>query len=186
MKSELRARLLAARRAVPAEVRAAEADALTAALTDFLRGRQTVCAYVPVASEPGSPALLDALRDAGLRVLLPVTLADQPLQWAEYTPGGLVKAGFGLLEPEGPRLAPKVIGQADAFIVPALAVDRHGVRLGRGAGFYDRSLSLRSPNAELIAVVRDEEFVDALPAEPHDVPMTHVATPGGGVRALGP
>jgi len=69
-------------------------------------------------------------------------------------------------------------------LVPALAVDRRGVRLGRGGGFYDRSLPLCAPGARLVAVVRDEEVVDELPAEPHDVPMTHALTPGAGLIAL--
>ena len=72
------------------------------------------------------------------------------------------------------------------MIVPALAVDRRGVRLGRGRGFYDRSLDGRDPQALLVAMVRDVEFVDELPAEPHDVPMTHVITPRRGVTALVP
>ena len=71
-------------------------------------------------------------------------------------------------------------------LVPALAVDRNGVRLGRGRGFYDRSLPNRDRRARLIAVVRDEELVDELPAEPHDVPMTHALTPRRGVIALLP
>ena len=69
--------------------------------------------------------------------------------------------------------------------MPALAVDRAGVRLGRGAGFYDRSLPLADPAARLVAVVRDDELVDRLPAEPHDVRMTHALTPGRGFVALG-
>ena len=67
---------------------------------------------------------------------------------------------------------------------PALAVDRTGVRLGRGRGFYDRSLPDRDPRSWLIAMVRDEELVDELPADPHDVPMTHALTPRQGVIAL--
>ncbi|WP_307846232.1 5-formyltetrahydrofolate cyclo-ligase, partial [Rhodococcus sp. CX] len=67
---------------------------------------------------------------------------------------------------------------------PALAVDRRGVRLGRGAGFYDRTLHLADPSARLIAVVRDEELVDELPEDPHDIRMTHALTPSGGLTAL--
>jgi 5-formyltetrahydrofolate cyclo-ligase len=58
------------------------------------------------------------------------------------------------------------------------------VRLGRGAGFYDRSLPGRDPRARLIAVVRDVELVDELPAEPHDVAMTDALTPQRGVIGL--
>lgn len=71
------------------------------------------------------------------------------------------------------------------MLVPALAVDRSGVRLGRGGGFYDRSLPLCTPRARLVAVVRDDEVLDALPAEPHDVRMTHALTPVGGLITLG-
>ncbi len=69
--------------------------------------------------------------------------------------------------------------------VPALAVDRAGVRLGRGAGFYDRSLPLADPAARLVAVVRDDELVDEIPAEPHDVRMTHALTPRQGLVDAG-
>jgi 5-formyltetrahydrofolate cyclo-ligase len=107
-----------------------------------------------------------------------------PLQWAEYRPGSLVKAHFGLVEPSGPWLPPSALASVRTVFVPALAVDRHGVRLGRGAGFYDRSLSLCDPLTRLVAVVRDEELVDQLPAEPHDVSMTHAVTPGLGFITL--
>ncbi|WP_019731575.1 5-formyltetrahydrofolate cyclo-ligase, partial [Mycobacterium avium] len=70
-------------------------------------------------------------------------------------------------------------------LVPALAVDRRGVRLGRGRGFYDRSLGDRDPRARLVALVRDAELLDELPAEPHDVPMTHALTPQRGWVTLG-
>ena len=58
------------------------------------------------------------------------------------------------------------------------------MRLGRGRGFYDRSLGDRDPQARLIAVVRDAELVDELPSEPYDVPMTHAVTPRRGLIAL--
>jgi 5-formyltetrahydrofolate cyclo-ligase len=70
-------------------------------------------------------------------------------------------------------------------LVPALAVDHAGVRLGRGAGFYDRTLPLTHPSARLVAVVRDDELVDEIPAEAHDVPMTHALTPRRGLVQLG-
>jgi 5-formyltetrahydrofolate cyclo-ligase len=76
------------------------------------------------------------------------------------------------------------IASASVVLVPALAVDLAGVRLGRGAGFYDRSLSSVDPAALLVAVVRDDELVDLLPGADHDVPMTHALTPGLGLVAL--
>lgn len=183
-KPVLRERILAARRAVPAQVRRAEATALQTHLCAVLRSGDTVCGYVPVGSEPGSLALLDALDAAGVRVLLPVARAGQPMRWGAYSPGRLVAAPFGLRQPAPPWQEPEAIGTASVVLVPALAVDRRGVRLGRGAGFYDRALPLADPAARLIAVVRDDEVLDELPMEPHDVPVTHALTPGQGIVAL--
>lgn len=189
-KTQLRAELLAARRALPAHVHDAEALALCQHVAEFIGSGQTVCAYVPVGSEPGSMELIDSLLRRGARVLLPVTSTEpaglaMPLQWGEYRPDSLVEARFGLLEPGGPALPAEVVATAAVVLVPALAVDRTGVRLGRGAGFYDRSLPLADPAARLVAVVRDDEFVERLPAEPHDVRMTHALTPNRGLVAVG-
>jgi 5-formyltetrahydrofolate cyclo-ligase len=189
-KADLRAAITAARRAVPPQTRRAEAAALAGHLVGLVHAGDTVCAYVPVGSEPGSAAMLDAMRAAGATVLLPVAGSDDagtplPLAWGEYREGELVDARFGLREPPAPWLLPDAIAGAAVVIVPALAVDRTGVRLGRGAGFYDRSLPLASPSARLVAVVRDEELLDRIPGEPHDVPMTHALTPGLGLVEFG-
>ena len=163
---------------------------LAAHVDALVSDADTVCAYVPVGAEPGSAEMLDVLLRQADRVLLPVarSTADDAavaLQWGEYRPGHLVTARFGLLEPAGPWLPPKALAEASTVLVPALAVDRSGVRLGRGGGFYDRTLVLRDPNARLIAVVRDQELFDEVPHEPHDVPMTHALTPGHGLVELG-
>jgi 5-formyltetrahydrofolate cyclo-ligase len=179
-----------ARRTLAPQQHDAEAHALCAHLSALISDGETVCAYVPVGSEPGSAELIDSMHRRGVRVLLPVARHDPaglpvPLQWGEYHPGSLVRARFGLREPAEPWLPIDAIAAATVVLVPALAVDRAGVRLGRGAGFYDRSLPLAAPMARLVAVVRDDELVDRLPAEPHDVRMTHALTPNGGLIALG-
>jgi 5-formyltetrahydrofolate cyclo-ligase len=189
-KTALRERLLAARRSVTEEVRADEARALAEHLDAVVSSGSTVCAYVPVGAEPGSIEMLDVLLRRAGRVLLPVahtTADDSPvaLQWGEYRPGHLVTARFGLLEPTEPWLPATALAEASILLVPALAVDRAGVRLGRGRGFYDRTLVHRDPRARLIAVIRDQELLDELPREPHDVPMTHALTPGCGLIELG-
>jgi 5-formyltetrahydrofolate cyclo-ligase len=189
-KAALRQRLLAARRLVSDDARADEARSLADHVNAVLDSGGTVCAYVPVGAEPGSIEMLDVLLRRANRVLLPVarTTADNSpvaLQWGEYRPGQLVAARFGLLEPAGPWLPATALAEASVVLVPALAVDRTGVRLGRGRGFYDRTLVSRNPHARLVAVIRDEELLDELPHEPHDVPMTHALTPGRGLVELG-
>ncbi|MEO7195523.1 MAG: 5-formyltetrahydrofolate cyclo-ligase [Pseudonocardiaceae bacterium] len=184
----LRRRLVAARRAVPVTVREVEAAALAAAVAEVvLAGApDTVCAYWPVGGEPGSPELLDTLARRGWRVLLPVVGATEaPLDWAEYTGAESLRAGpLGLFEPTGPRLGRAAITIATLVLVPALAVDRRGTRLGRGGGHYDRSLPLARPGTPLIAIVRDDEVLATLPAQPHDVPVTAALTPGRGLLPL--
>ncbi|SOJ56820.1 5-formyltetrahydrofolate cyclo-ligase [Mycobacterium simulans] len=188
-KAALRDQLLAARRRVADDIRAAEARMLCEHLERMVTSGGTVCAYVPVGAEPGSIDMLDVLLRSADRVLLPVarTTADNtplPLRWGEYRAGELTTARWGLLEPQPPWLPETALAEADLVLLPALAVDRRGVRLGRGQGFYDRSLCARNPQTRLVAMVREAEFVDELPAEPHDVPMTHALTPQRGVIAL--
>ncbi|MGM1059789.1 5-formyltetrahydrofolate cyclo-ligase [Saccharothrix sp. Mg75] len=172
-KATLRTRLRSLRRAAVMPSMASEV--LTTVAAFAVRPGQAVCAYAASAREPGSVAMLDALVGAGLRVLLPVVVGDG-LAWARYD-GRLRPGAFGLPEPVG---APVDASGAALVLVPALAVDHAGVRLGKGGGYYDRVLG--SWAAPKVAVVRDEEFVPVLPAEPHDVRVDAVLTPSGLVR----
>ncbi len=189
-KSPLRSELLAGRRAVPAEVRQSESQQIGSHFRRVLDGAEVVCAYVPMGTEPGSLEWLDVLAGLCGTVLLPVARTGPggvhlALQWGRYERGNLTPGPFGTREPAGPWLPPSAVATAQVVLVPALAVDRRGVRLGRGGGFYDRSLALCGPGAHLVAVVRDSEVVDELPGEEHDVPMTHALTPGGLVPLSG-
>src|SRR3546814_11157798 len=106
-----------------------------------------VASHVPFGREPGSGRLLDELLGQGGKVLLTVLLPDDDLDWAAYS-GSLVQASRGLLEPDGARLGPEAIAEADVVLVPGLAVDGHGIRMGRGGGSYDRALA-RVPDGVL-------------------------------------
>ena len=188
-KARLRSELLAARRAVPDGVRRAESGHIRDHLAEVIGDAATVFAYVPMGTEPGGPEFPDALSRLCPTVLLPVAHAGTdgehlPLRWGRYVPGQLTEGRFGAHEPTGPSLPPSAVATAQVVLVPALAVDRSGVRLGRGGGFYDRTLSLCAPGTRLVAVVRDSEVLDQVPGEPHDVRMTHALTPGTGLIAL--
>nr|WP_308363433.1 MULTISPECIES: 5-formyltetrahydrofolate cyclo-ligase [unclassified Streptomyces] len=191
-KAALRRELLAARRGLTPEACEAAARALSrsALALPELSGARTVAAYVSVGTEPGTRELLDGLRAAGKQVLLPVLLPDNDLDWAAYEgPGSLAEAAhpgkMRLLEPAGPRLGPDAVTGADAVLLPGLAVDARGMRLGRGGGSYDRVLArLERAGAHpaLVVLLYDEEVVARVPEEPHDHPVQAVATPSGVVR----
>lgn len=183
-KAELRRRIASTRRALAGECREAEAAALAVAVAALAAAGETVCAYWPVGAEPGSPAMIDGLLARGVRVLLPVVSGgEDPLDWAEHV-GELRPGPFGLLEPAGAALGAAAITEAALVLVPALAVGRDGLRLGRGGGYYDRSLPLARPGVPLVAVVRDEELLETVPAEPHDMRVTAALTPGAGLIPL--
>ncbi|TKA02032.1 5-formyltetrahydrofolate cyclo-ligase [Actinacidiphila oryziradicis] len=184
-KAALRADLLQMRRGFTSDDREAAARRLTENAVGLpeLAAARTVAAYVSVGGEPGTRGLLDALRERGVRVLLPVLLADNDLDWALYCgPGGLRRAARGLHEPVGDRLGADAVLRADAVLLPGLAVDTSGLRLGRGGGSYDRVLArLEAAGARpaLIVLLYAHEVLAAVPAEGHDRAVDVVVTPEG-------
>ena len=183
-KAALREQHRARRSTRPRAEREAASAAVTAALLRGLSRVRTFAAYVPEETEPGHGRIPAAFTQLGARVLLPVVPPEgSELMWAVDS-GRLAPGRFGLLEPVGPRLGPTAIGTADLVVLPALGVDRQGVRLGRGGGYYDRALRHVRPDAVLVALAFDDEFVDELPAEPHDRRVTAVVTPSGGWQEL--
>jgi 5-formyltetrahydrofolate cyclo-ligase len=145
-----------------------------------VRRAATVAAYVSVGSEPGTSWLLDGLQAAGVRVLLPVLLPDDDLDWSPYAGSASLGEGRrGLLEPTGRRLGVDAVAGADAVLVPGLAVSVTGLRLGRGGGSYDRALA-RVPAGTFTCVLLHEGETDRdVPVEPHDRAVTAAATPSG-------
>ncbi|PZF86375.1 5-formyltetrahydrofolate cyclo-ligase [Micromonospora deserti] len=189
-KREARTALLARRRALSAPQRAAAAASVQVELVALVRRLRPrlMTAYVPVGSEPGGPELPQVLHGAlppGGELLLPVLRDDLDLDWAAWAgPDALVAAGRGMREPDGPRRGVAAIARAELVVVPALAVDRRGRRLGRGGGSYDRALARVPATALTVVPLHDGELVDALPAEPHDRPVRAVVTPADGLRTL--
>jgi 5-formyltetrahydrofolate cyclo-ligase len=157
---------------------AAQAIASHLLAAEPVRRAATVAAYVSVGTEPGTGPLLDALVAAGRRVLLPVLLPDDDLDWAVHT-GPLVSARRGLLEPPGPRLGVEAVRGADVVLTPGLAVDPTGARLGRGGGSYDRALARVPAGTFTCTLLYDGEVVDRVPCAPHDQPVTAAVTPTG-------
>jgi 5-formyltetrahydrofolate cyclo-ligase len=191
-KRTLRRKFLAVRNTLPVnDVRETETVLAERAFeVAELASARTVAAYVSVGGEPGTAALLDALRARGTRVLLPVLLPDNDLDWGTYEgASALVRVQhpgkMALLEPGGERLGPDAVTAADVVLLPGLAVDERGMRLGRGGGSYDRVLArLEAAGAHpaLVVLLYDTEVVAHIPQEAHDKAVHAVVTPSGARR----
>jgi 5-formyltetrahydrofolate cyclo-ligase len=183
-KAALRRRLVAAReRLTAAERRAAGhllRDAVLALPQTQMAG--TAAAYYSVGTEPDTRGLVYALWKRGTYVLLPLLLPGGELDWASYEgPDSLVPGARGLLEPAEPPRGAAAVASADLVIVPALAADRRGFRLGRGGGSYDRALARVGGPVPTVALLYDGELLDEVPAGPHDLPVRMIAQPGKGI-----
>jgi 5-formyltetrahydrofolate cyclo-ligase len=140
-------------------------------------------AYVARPTEPATVPLLELLAERGTRILLPVLGTGLQRDWAWFA--GVedlqVRAPGRPPEPSGPTLGAEALADAEAIVVPALAVDTSGVRLGQGGGWYDRVLRHAPATAVVIAMVYPDEVYDArtrpLPHEEHDRGADIVATP---------
>lgn len=186
-KAEFRERMLAARDGLTTEDREAAGRALRDTVLDMpeMGMAGTVAAYYSVGAEPDTRKLLYALWKRGTYVLLPLLLPDGDLDWASYEgPDSLVPGPHRLLEPGEPPRGTDAISRADIVLVPALAVDRAGHRLGRGGGSFDRALARVAATIPVIALLYDDELVAQLPVAPHDRPVTHVARPTQGLTRL--
>ncbi|MCT9869460.1 5-formyltetrahydrofolate cyclo-ligase [Paenarthrobacter aurescens] len=153
----------------------------------------TFAVYVGVAFEPPTMPLIEALHDAGHRVLLPVCEPGRQLSWVYWTPSTIfVRSAYAPIdEPEGERLESRVIAGTAGIFMPATAVDRDGNRIGQGGGYYDRllhGLDAAGQRPPTIAVVYDDDLLPSgsIPAEAFDRPVREVLTPSGVVRLDGP
>jgi 5-formyltetrahydrofolate cyclo-ligase len=145
----------------------------------------TIAAYFSVGTEPGTRSLIFALWKRGSYVVLPLLLGDGDLDWASYEgPDSLAPGPRGLLQPVEPARGVETVARADAVLVPALAVDVRGNRLGRGGGSYDRALARVGAQVPVIALLYDEELLPSVPVMPHDQPVRAVARPGYGITGL--
>lgn len=163
-----------------------EVESDTAKLTQHLVELATrleitsMSAYLSASNEPNTRPFLNWANDRGIRVLFPITRDDGLLDWAVSTDFESETEGlFGLPEPVGEILSPMAINDVDLIVVPAAQIDRSGMRMGWGKGYFDKTLGSMEKCPPVYAVVFDTEFVDSVPTERHDQPVNGVVTPSG-------
>ena len=133
----------------------------------------TLLLYYPLADEVDvRPLILEAF-EAGKRVLLPVVNGED-LELRLYEGEDSLREGaFGIMEPTGSLFAPDCYDEIELALIPGMAFDGAGHRLGRGKGYYDRLLPMLT-QARLTGICFPFQFVDEVPAEPHDIPVEEV------------
>lgn len=182
-KQALRERIAARRSTLDAHDLAVGARALRDALLQLpeVASASRLAAYVAVGDEPGTGPLIEEMSERGVEVLLPVVLPDFDLDWGVYRdPSSLSPAPKGLLEPTGATAGPDAVLDVDVVLVPGMAVDRQGTRLGKGGGCYDRVLARLAGRAPAFVLLHDGEVLDMpIPREPHDIPVDTAVTASG-------
>jgi len=188
-KRALRAELRERRRIMTADARAASEAGITQHLISLASafGPQRLSCYLSSTDEPQTRPFLEWAHNEGIDVLLPVSRDDGLLDWALYAPGtgdeGVDVAGMPV--PPTELLSPLAINDAGLIIVPAAAVDRSGLRMGWGRGYFDKTLGSMDRRPPVFAVIFDDELVDELPREAHDQPVDGIVTPSGITRFRG-
>lgn len=138
-----------------------------------LPGPARVTCYASYGTEPDTSALRSLLAARGFEVLLP-RVDGTDLEWV-LDDGEYAVSSMGIAEPSGPAVS---LLPVRALLIPALAVTRSGARLGKGGGFYDRTLAgLGATRPAVAALVRDEDVLPDVPTDPHDQPVDAIVTP---------
>jgi 5-formyltetrahydrofolate cyclo-ligase len=180
-KRALRAELRERRRARTATQRTRDAQQLTARLEELVAryDARTITAYLSLPDEPNTRDFVHWAHGHGIRVLLPVSREDGLLDWAPYDGEDEVEDAIGMPSPTTELLGPIAINAADLLLVPAASVDRAGMRMGWGRGYFDKTLGSMEGCPPVYAVIFDDELVDSVPQERHDMPVDGVVTPSG-------
>lgn len=179
-KRALRADLRERRQGISAHAREEAEAGITRQLDELVArlGARSISCFLSTPTEPGTHAFVAGAVARGIRVLLPITREDGLLDWTVAEPDAEIAEGlFGLPEPVGEVLGPIAVNDVDLLVIPAAAVDAHGMRLGWGRGYFDKTLGSMEKCPPVYAVIFDSELIDDVPRDVHDQPVTGVVTP---------
>jgi len=182
-KRALRAELRERRRIMSAKERQLSSDKICARLQTLVEELEvsSLSAYLPAGEEPNIRPFLNWAEARGVRVLFPISRDDGLLDWAVGDGQSEHIGLFGMPEPIGEVLGPIAINDVDLIVVPAASVDRTGMRMGWGRGYFDRTLGSMEKCPPVYAVIFDRELVDAVPSEVHDKRVDGAITPSATV-----
>jgi 5,10-methenyltetrahydrofolate synthetase len=188
-----RALLLARRLAVTTNQHRHWNDAIDRLLIEgfpFMR-QLTIGIYWPYKGEYDPRFVMREFRKGGAIAALPIVIQKAaPLQFRKWWPGApVIKGVFGLPNPDGTAVL-----QPDALLIPPIAFDLEGYRLGYGGGYFDRTLAGLTPQPLKIGVAFELSRMESIFPQPHDIPMDFVVTetaihhvsPGGLVKLQDP
>lgn len=180
-KRALRAEIRERRRISTSTERETAAAAITQNLIDLTTdlGSRSIAAYLSTTDEPDTREFLDWACRQDIRVLLPISRTDGLLDWAPYDGKDEQIDAFGMPAPTSEVLGPIAINSVDLILVPAAAVDRSGMRMGWGMGYFDKTLGSMQNCPPVYAVIFDRELVDTVPSERHDQRVDGVVTESG-------
>ena len=193
-KAELRRAVIARRDAIDLDVRAAKSAVVCARLVELMEpsgnaGQRTVAVYAAMGSEVDPTAFAAAAAARGWRVTYPCTLSasdaatcGQRMRMRAVSAGDASEApfiahptrAFAATDIDSDRFPIVPAAELDMIIVPLVAFDRTGARLGYGGGCYDRYLPMLSPACQVIGIAFDEQRVDHVPTDAHDLPLPHI------------
>lgn len=169
MKSELRKSVKAAIAQIPEDDRTVRSAGIWRQVESDVsfKSAETVLVYYSIAGEPDTHTVLDRWLSMGKRVVLPVVV-DDSLILKEYCPEKMTKGAFNIMEPsaDSETVSPSDI---DFAVIPGVAFDRRGNRLGHGKGYYDRLLPELS--CKKCGVAFEEAVIDEVPCDEWDFPM---------------
>ncbi|QYH35578.1 5-formyltetrahydrofolate cyclo-ligase [Salinibacterium sp. M195] len=180
-KRALRAELRERRRICTAKEREEFNTGITEHLIELTQklGSTSIAAYLSTSDEPETRGFLRWACEHYITVLLPISRADGLLDWAPYDGAEEDQDLIGMPAPTSEVLGPIAINDVDLIIVPAASVDRTGMRMGWGRGYFDKTLGSMETKPPVYAVIFDNEYVDAVPTEIHDQPVNGIVTPSG-------
>lgn len=180
-KRALRAELRERRRVRTATERERDDDAITGHLERLAENLdvRSLSAYLSTRDEPDTRRFLRWAHERGIRILLPVSRVDGLLDWAPYDGEDEDRDVLGMPTPTSELLGPIAVNEVDLILVPASCVARNGMRMGWGLGYFDKTLGSMEGCPPVYAVIFDDELVDEVPTERHDMPVDGVVAPSG-------